>query len=74
MAELQDKYLGPLFVFIVHLRQNIATDLIVFLSHVELRCPSREMVQVVLELVVLRETPKIAVLHLMQILDFGSTD
>lgn len=60
--------------FVVHLSKDISTDLSIFLSDVKQFGPGEVVVEVVVEMVVFRKAPEIAVLHLVKICDFSSSD
>ena len=59
---------------VVHLSKDIPTDLPVFLCDVKQFGPGEVVVEVVVEMVVFRKAPEVAVLHLVKICDFCSSD
>ena len=60
--------------FVVHLSKDIPTDLSIFLSDVKQLGPGEVVVEVVVEMVVFRKAPEVAVLHLVKICDLSSSD
>jgi hypothetical protein len=59
---------------IVHLGEDVSDDLSILLGDVEEFGPGEVVVEIVVEVVVLRQAPQVAVLHLVQVADLRATD
>lgn len=58
---------------IIHLRQHIPTNLSILFRNMKQFRPCEVVVEIVVEVIILGETPQVAVLHLVKIGQFGSS-